>query len=285
MSALSSRPAPAARGGCSATGNSARRPSIAARSSSSSSSTSARAAATTNTTIPDQQPLIAPPSRRAALLLLSAASAPLVLLPLAPRAAHANPLEDATRAYLRPSEGLTDEQAVAALMDARSTLRELAQLAATPSDSRERFEGRKLWPAFARWLRPAGPAAPRVVALALGGKDAEATLSARYGGAAAGSGAAAAAEAEAEAAASPSPSPSPSPSSSSQPRPLGDELYRSLGAVLTISGRTIREEAQVSPDRALRAAAAIDGVLERVPAPVKEGAMRLRVEERERRGR
>jgi hypothetical protein len=222
----------------------------------------------------EQQQQIAAPttpvaaSRRAALL--SATS----LLLLAPTSsALANPLEDATRAYLRPADALTDEQAVAALLDARSTLKDLAQLAATPLDSRERFDGRKLWPAFARWLRPAGPAAPRVVSLALGGKDAEATLSARYGGAAAGG-------AGEEAGA-----PSSSSSSSSQPQPLGDELYRSLGAVLTISGRTIREEAQVSPDRALRAAAAIDGVLERVPQDVKEGAQQLRVAARAARGK
>ena len=203
------------------------------------------------------------PSRRAALL--SAASSFLVLgSPSQP--ALANPPEDATRAVLRPANALTDEEAVAALLDARSTLKDLAQLAATPPDSRERFEGRKLWPAFARWLRPAGPAAPRVVSLALGGKDAEATLSARYGGAAAGGGDEAAA-------------------ASSSQQPLGDELYRSLGAVLTISGRTIREEAQASPERALRAAAAIDGVLERVPADVKDGAQALRVAARAARGK
>ena len=207
-------------------------------------------------------------SRRAALLSLAAAAA-LVVVPA--NEAAANPLEDATRAVLRPADALTDEQAVAALLDARNTLKDVAELASTPLDSRERFEGRKLWPAFARWLRPAGPAAPRVVALALGGKDVEATLSSRYGGAAGPDAAAAAADAAAV--------------SSSASLPLGDELYRSLGAVLTISGRTIREEAQASPERALRAAAAIDGVLERVPQDVKDGAQRLRVAARAARGK
>lgn len=210
-----------------------------------------------------QQIAAAPPlplSRRSALLSSSAAS---LLLLLSPNAALANPLEDATRAVIRPANALTDEEAVAALLDARATLKDLAELAATPADSQARFEGRRLWPAFARWLRPAGPAAPRVVSLALGGKDAEQALSARYGGAAAGEG-------EGTDGAS-------SAAGGAQPQPLGDELYRALGTVLTISGRTIREEAQVSPERALRAAAAIDDVLERVPADVKEGAQRLRV--------
>jgi hypothetical protein len=234
----------------------------------------ARAASPADREAQRQHPQIdaAAPSRRSALLL--AATSLLLATPLPP--AHANPLEDATRAYLRPTDALTDEQAVAALMDARSTLKDLAQLAATPMESRERFEGRKLWPAYARWLRPAGPAAPRVVALALGGKDVESTLSARYGGAAAaGGGGGGEAAAAATAAAS----------SSKQQQPLGDELYRSLGAVLTISGRTIREEAQASPNRALRAAAAIEGVLERVPKDVKDGAQALRVAERQKRGK
>lgn len=218
-----------------------------------------------------QQIAAAPPlplSRRSALLSSSAAS---LLLLLSPNAALANPLEDATRAVIRPANALTDEEAVAALLDARATLKDLAELAATPADSQARFEGRKLWPAFARWLRPAGPAAPRVVALALGA-DAEAVLSSRYGGAGG---------AEVEAAAAPSSS----SSAPSTPGLLGDELYRALGAVLTISGRTIREEARATPERALRAAAAIDGVLDRVPAGVREGAQRLRVAAREARAK
>lgn len=35
-------------------------------------------------------------------------------------------------------------------------------------DSKERFNGRKLWPAYAKWLRPVGPSAP-VAAAIIGG--------------------------------------------------------------------------------------------------------------------
>ncbi len=57
----------------------------------------------------------------------------------------------------------------------------LQEIAATPEDSELRFVSRKLWPAFAKTLREAGPAAPIVAALISGG-DKEATLSEEYGG-------------------------------------------------------------------------------------------------------
>lgn len=43
-------------------------------------------------------------------------------------------------------------------------------LVASALDSKERFDGRKLWPAYAKWLRPVGPSAPVAAAL-IGGKQ------------------------------------------------------------------------------------------------------------------
>ncbi|GFH19987.1 uncharacterized protein HaLaN_17031 [Haematococcus lacustris] len=88
---------------------------------------------------------------------------------------------DLARRVLRPAD-LDEVQAVVALLDARSTLRDIAALAATGPESKERFDGRKLWPAYARWLREAGPAAPTVARLVTGSTDGEDTLSEMYGG-------------------------------------------------------------------------------------------------------
>jgi hypothetical protein len=55
-------------------------------------------------------------------------------------------------------------------------------LAATPEDSQERFNARKLWPSFAKRLRDVGPAAPVVAGLITGSQDKEETLSELYGG-------------------------------------------------------------------------------------------------------
>ena len=54
-------------------------------------------------------------------------------------------------------------------------------------------------------------------------------------------------------------------------------MYAALGAVLTLSGRTIRDEAQAEPGAARAAEAAIDAFLKRVPAPLLEGATAFRV--------
>ncbi|KAJ9505719.1 hypothetical protein QJQ45_006414 [Haematococcus lacustris] len=152
---------------------------------------------------------------------------------------------DLARRVLRPAD-LDEVQAVVALLDARSTLRDIAALAATGPESKERFDGRKLWPAYARWLREAGPAAPTVARLVTGSTDGEDTLSEMYGGKAELPGAT-------------------------------DAVYRGLGRVLTISGRTIRPEAQESPEAALEAKAALDTFLAKVPQQVYEQAMAFRV--------
>ena len=39
---------------------------------------------------------------------------------------------------------------------------------ASATDSQERFNGRKLWPAYAKWLRPVGPSAPVAAAIISG---------------------------------------------------------------------------------------------------------------------
>ncbi len=45
---------------------------------------------------------------------------------------------------------------------------------------------------------------------------------------------------------------------------VADEVYISLGRVLTISGRTIKDEAQVDPSIAQAAGTAVQNVLDRV---------------------
>lgn len=59
-------------------------------------------------------------------------------------------------------------QAAVALLDARATLRDMAPLVEAAADSPERFVGRKLWPAYAKWLRPVGPSAPVAAAIIAG---------------------------------------------------------------------------------------------------------------------
>eukprot|EP00878_Enallax_costatus_P010810 GHUV01011287.1.p1 GENE.GHUV01011287.1~~GHUV01011287.1.p1 ORF type:complete len:146 (+),score=30.78 GHUV01011287.1:399-836(+) len=140
-------------------------------------------------------------SQSAALLLAAFSNVPV---------AHANPLEDVARQLTRPE--ITPLEAAVALLDARSTLRDMQSLVGSSPDSRERFNGRKLWPAYAKWLRPVGPSAP-VAAAVIAGSDVESTLSAQYGG-------------------------------TGGSNAEVDAVYVALGKVLTISGRTIRDEAQ-----------------------------------------
>ncbi|GLC71186.1 hypothetical protein PLESTF_001083600 [Pleodorina starrii] len=138
--------------------------------------------------------------------------------------------------------------AVVILLDAKSTLREIQGIAATPSDSQERFRARAFWPAYAMRLRAVAEAAPVVAGLVTGASDKEETLSGYYGGKAAeGAG-------------------------------VADAVYQGLGRVLTISGRTIRAEAQASPDAAAGAELAIDGFLEKVPASLLADAQQFRVD-------
>ena len=54
------------------------------------------------------------------------------------------------------------------------------ELAATPSDSEERFRSRNRLPTFAKYLREVGPATPVVAGLVTG--DKEGTLTQAYGG-------------------------------------------------------------------------------------------------------
>eukprot|EP00884_Botryococcus_braunii_P019375 jgi/Botrbrau1/6120/Bobra.331_2s0015.1 len=150
------------------------------------------------------------------------------------REAQAGVVEDLAKAWTRPS--VSPEEAVMRLMDAKGTLQELRALAATPSNSRERFEARALLPGMAARLREVASAAPVAAGLATGG-DGEASLSALYGG-------------------------------------KGDELgaavpvYNAIGRVVTISGRTIRPEAQASPDLADEAIVVIEELLGKLPREI-----------------
>eukprot|EP00798_Chlamydomonas_sp_ICE-L_P027408 gene27408-4702_t len=115
-------------------------------------------------------------------------------------------------------------------------------IAATPMDCELRFKARALWPSFAARLRNLGSAVPVVVGLVVGGES-EATLSEEYGGKA-----------------------------GEEPGPA-DAIYVSLGKVLTISGRTIRADAQATPVAAKEAAEAISALLpEAGPVAAKEAA-------------
>ncbi|KAF6256173.1 hypothetical protein COO60DRAFT_140330 [Scenedesmus sp. NREL 46B-D3] len=180
---------------------------------------------------------------RRALLSQSAAAAAGVLLLRAPGASAAGPLDNIARQLTRPD--ITPLEAAVALLDARATLRDMAPLVQSAADSRERFQGRKLWPAYAKWLRPVGPSAP-VAAAIIAGTDTEATLSSQYGGTGGSSTAA-------------------------------DAVYVALGRVLTISGRTIRDEAQVDPQLTKGAEAAIDALVRKLPTDLVEQAQQYRV--------
>ncbi len=102
-----------------------------------------------------------------------------------------------------------------------------------------------MWPAYAKTLREAGPAAPVVAGLISGG-DSEATLSEKYGGL------------------------------GDQPG-LTDRVYIGLGNVLTISGRTIKPEAQITPAAAEEATQAIEEFLSKVPKQVLQQATDFRI--------
>ncbi|GFR42361.1 hypothetical protein Agub_g3057, partial [Astrephomene gubernaculifera] len=188
---------------------------------------------------------IAVKSRRSTLLLTLVGSELLLRQAVMPSPASADVLKDALRGFTRPDVSVQD--AVVILMDARSTLREIQGIAATPPDSGERFRARAFWPAYAKRLRAVAEAAPVVAGVVTGAGDSEETLGAMYGGKAQGAG-------------------------------VADTVYAGLGRVLTISGRTIRPEAQAGPEAAAGAEAAIEGLLLRVPAPLLEAAEQFRVE-------
>lgn len=54
-------------------------------------------------------------------------------------------------------------------------------------------------------------------------------------------------------------------------------MYAGLGRVLTISGRTIRLEAQVSPDNAAAAEAAVEKLLQQVDPEISQKAAAFRL--------
>jgi hypothetical protein len=151
---------------------------------------------------------------------------------------------DVARKVLRPV-GEPEQAAIVALLDARSTLKELAALAATPLDSEQRFRSRYLLPGYAKYLREVATSAP-VIEEALSG-DVEATLSEKYGGKGLDSG-------------------------------LTDPVYEAIGRVLTISGRTIKKEAQVDPALAQQANDAISTFLSYVPADKVDAAQEFRIQ-------
>ncbi|GIL82219.1 hypothetical protein Vretimale_7194 [Volvox reticuliferus] len=164
---------------------------------------------------------------------------------LALQPAAADVLRDALREFTRPDVSAKD--AVVILLDAQSTLREIQGIAITSPNSQERIRARAFWPAYAKRLRAVAEAAPVVARVVIGASDKEETLSEYYGGKAEGTGAA-------------------------------DAIYQGLGRVLTISGRTIRQEAQDAPDAAAGAERAIDNFLRQVPPLLLAEAKQFRLE-------
>lgn len=179
-------------------------------------------------------------SRRAALLAWTAALVTPAALSAAP--AWAGIVGDAARLYLRPD--VPTEQAIVALLDVRGVLYELRDIAATPADSKIRFQSRRILPGMAKRLREVQATAPFLVALVQEGNR-EATLSPLYGG-------------------------------------LGNDeegatpLYEAIGKIVTISGRTIRIEAQDSPERAEKAILQVEALLAKLPADALEMAKETR---------
>ncbi|KAG2492626.1 hypothetical protein HYH03_009042 [Edaphochlamys debaryana] len=171
-------------------------------------------------------------TRRSALLSLLSAPAAAALLLSPGRALAADPAV---------------QDAIVILMDARSTLRTIQSIAATPLDSEERFRARAFWPAYAKRLRAVAGAAPVAGAAALGVSDKAEAMGVPFGGKAEGAG-------------------------------LVDPVFVSLGRVLTISGRTITAEAQAEPGPAKAAEEAVEGVLSKVPQPLLDAAQAFRVE-------
>ncbi|XP_075265979.1 uncharacterized protein LOC142358469 [Convolutriloba macropyga] len=152
---------------------------------------------------------------------------------------------DLVKAVLRP-QALSPEDALVQLLDARGTSLELQMLADTPLDSKERFEARAILPGMATALRKVQDAAPS--ALTLINDDVEANLGSRYGG-----------------------------NAEAGEKGVLDDVYISIGRVLTLSGRTIRADA-IEPGSQLtsKAASSLDSLIALLPADVVETAQERR---------
>lgn len=149
--------------------------------------------------------------------------------------AQADVIRDLVKGYIRPE--VAADQAIMQLLDARGTLLELKALAVTSPNSQERFEARRILPGMATQLRKVSSAAPVAAALA-SGTASEATLSYLYGGSAV---------------------------DGLSELSMAIPVYEAIGRVITISGRTIRKEAQASPNNAEAAIIAIEKLLAACP--------------------
>jgi len=166
-----------------------------------------------------------------------------ILITLVP-GAQANVIQDYVERSQRPV--MTLQQALVKILDARGILYELEELAKTDSDSSERFQARRLLPGMAKSLRQVGMAAPVLVAEVMG-SDAKATVSKEYGGSATDPAAAKA-----------------------------TPVYSAIGQIITISGRTIKKEAQADPQLAENAIQKINDLLAMLPQQEVEEAQQLR---------
>ncbi|KAL3137247.1 hypothetical protein ABBQ32_006794 [Trebouxia sp. C0010 RCD-2024] len=160
--------------------------------------------------------------------------------------AQADVIRDLLKGYIRPE--VAADQAIMQLMDARGTLMELKALAATAANSRERFEARRVLPGMATRLRQVSSAAPVAAALA-SGTASESTLSYLYGGSAA---------------------------DGVSELSMAIPVYEAIGKVITISGRTIRKQAQASPEYAEAAIDCISRLLAACPQEDLDRAQEMR---------
>ncbi|KAL3148553.1 hypothetical protein ABBQ38_013987 [Trebouxia sp. C0009 RCD-2024] len=160
--------------------------------------------------------------------------------------AQADVVRDLLKGYIRPE--VAADQAIMQLMDARGTLMELKALAATAPNSHERFEARRVLPGMATRLRQVSSAAPVAAALA-SGTASESTLSYLYGGSAA---------------------------DGVSELSMAIPVYEAIGKVITISGRTIRQQAQASPEYAEAAINCISRLLAACPQEDLDRAQEMR---------
>eukprot|EP01023_Acetabularia_acetabulum_P065244 TRINITY_DN8616_c0_g1_i4.p1 TRINITY_DN8616_c0_g1~~TRINITY_DN8616_c0_g1_i4.p1 ORF type:complete len:255 (-),score=39.02 TRINITY_DN8616_c0_g1_i4:277-942(-) len=147
--------------------------------------------------------------------------------------AEASVLQDLGRKYIREAE-ILPEDAVQQLIKAQNTLKNLKMIAEIPqqSDLRRKYEA--YYPGMAKQLRQLESVAPVVVNAS--NKQGEDNLSVKYGG------------------------------NVSDGKGVVDSLFEALGEVLTISGRTIKDEARTNPAVVQNALDELEIIIKMVPA-------------------
>lgn len=128
---------------------------------------------------------------------------------------------------MRSEDKLETDAALTRLQQAQAVLKELAMVAATPAGSPERKVTESRWPGYARALREAGDAA-----IVLTERYGISELSEFYGG-------------------------DKASADILKPISVTEAMLVAIGTVITLSGRTVREEARYAPETAKKTLAAI----------------------------